>query len=184
MTNINTTPPPVNGQIKGTWRYIKTWQQRTHEDKWQRKTEDYMQEEINELRARIELADTAYCGLKTELNGQIDELRAEVRRLTIDNEITKDGARGVVQELRAENARLRQEWLDAGAHGSELRTENARLRAAQECGNGAGCCHQATVIDELRAENAKLREALHWIARVNAMDYEYQRAARAALGEK
>ena len=30
---------------------IKTWQQRTHEDKWQSMTVDYMVQEIDELRA-------------------------------------------------------------------------------------------------------------------------------------
>ena len=35
----------------------------------------------------------------------------------------------------------------------------------------------------LHAENERLRAALRWIATVNAMDYEYQVYARAALKE-
>jgi hypothetical protein len=42
------------------------------------------------------------------------------------------------------------------------------------------------IADELRrlhAVNAELLEALRWIATVNAMDYEYQKCARAAIAK-
>ncbi len=35
----------------------------------------------------------------------------------------------------------------------------------------------------LHAVNAELLEALRWIATVNAMDYEYQKCARAAIAK-
>ncbi len=41
----------------------------------------------------------------------------------------------------------------------------------------------AAELRRLHAVNAELLEALRWIATVNAMDYEYQKCARAAIAK-
>jgi hypothetical protein len=41
----------------------------------------------------------------------------------------------------------------------------------------------ATELRRLHSVNAELLEALRWIATVNAMDYEYQKCARAAIAK-
>jgi len=45
------------------------------------------------------------------------------------------------------------------------------------------CFQAAALLDRQHAEIERLRAALRWIATVNAMDYEYQVYARAALKE-
>ncbi len=81
----------------------------------------------------------------------------------------------------------------------EAASELRRLHAAYEV-SGLALDQALKSIEELSAENKRLKqaiagginaqllEALGWIARVNAMDYEYQAKARAAIaaakGEK
>lgn len=89
---------------------IKTWQERTHEDKWQSPTTDYMQAEI-------------------------DDLRAENSRLNKDLEISILGANKTLLDICNENTKLN---LDAQTHdillgaaqdsAKRLQVENCRLR--------------------------------------------------------
>ncbi len=57
------------------------------------------------------------------------------------------------------------------------------LEAFAAHGGGAMDKQAAAELRRLHAVNAELLEALRWIATVNAMDYEYQKCARAAIAK-
>ena len=65
--------------------------------------------------------------------------------------------------------------------GETLGTEVYRIRLS---GSDAGeLLDAAAKLRRLHSVNAELLEALRWIATVNAMDYEYQKCARAAIAK-
>ena len=59
-----------------------------------------------------------------------------------------------------------------------------RLRDKYCCDNGCHCDEAADEIEALRAEVERLRAALHIIAWEGYEDHDFQRIARAALGEE
>lgn len=71
-----------------------------------------------------------------------------------------------------------QEDWDGKAIREELHRLNAELEAMTQCAKN----HDASRTKYLLL-NAELLEALRWIAQVNAMDYEYQNKARAAIAK-
>jgi hypothetical protein len=82
------------------------------------------------------------------------------------------------------------EWWDkVGSGMPPLPSEDAHehvQRVTAECWPAARAAiyesEAAQLTEPLRVEIERLRAALTWIATVNAMDYEYQRFASAALG--
>jgi hypothetical protein len=66
---------------------------------------------------------------------------------------------------------------------AELRRQHAEIEAlrAELAENEAAIRVWRGRTERAEAERDTLREALDWIARVNAMDYEYQAKARAAI---
>ena len=107
-----------------------------------------------------------------EAADEIATLRAEVKRLaklrTIELEHSnrwleeRDTLRAEVERLKARDA----EWLDVGTDAHGVIT---RMKAE---------------LTTLRAEVDKLRAALHIIAWEGYEDHDFQRIARAALGEE
>ena len=73
------------------------------------------------------------------------------------------------QELAAKQWLDKTDWVQKTAEANELGMHRADVLRHR--------------IERLKAENAELLDALRWIATVNAMDYEYQVKARAAIAK-
>ena len=73
-----------------------------------------------------------------------------------------------------------EEKPDSDGHCRQAAAELRRLHEILELRHAAGIRYAAQ-INQLEAVNAQLLEALEWIAKVNATDYEYQDKARAAI---
>ena len=105
-----------------------------------------------------------------------DESAAELRRLYWENQAHRTAQAKIYQALGSSNPN-RDEWP----------TEISSLRQEHEEDQGVIAVWRGRT-QRAEAQRDQLLEALRWIARVNAMDYEYVAVARTAIaaaeGEK